>query len=116
MRITKSPKKRNPGVGKAFTFHGAFSSKLLAQKLERQTPGSFIQEKDGRYYVLKPKKIRSRAITNPRKRGVLIYGKVIKVFAQKTSGPFKGQRFVHTFKPGAVMIGLPDGSLKITHP
>jgi hypothetical protein len=58
----------------------------------------------------------ARAIKPNPRRGVLIYGRVLKVFAQKTAGPFKGQRFVHTFKPGAVMVGMPDGSLRITHP
>jgi hypothetical protein len=52
---------------------------------------------------------------NP-KRGTLIYGRVLKIFAQKTSGPYKGQRFVHTFKRGAIMLGMPDGSLRIVHP
>jgi hypothetical protein len=111
----RKAKRKNPGTGKAFTFHGSFKSKILAARREREIPGSFIQEKDGRYYVLKPKRIRSKVSTNP-KRGVLIYGRVLKVFAQKTAGPFKGQRFVHTFKPGALMYGLPDGSLRITHP
>jgi len=49
-------------------------------------------------------------------RGTLIYGRVLKIFAQKTEGPYKGQRFVHTFKKGAIMVGMPDGSLRITHP
>lgn len=52
----------------------------------------------------------------PNPRGTLIYGRVLKIFAQKTSGSYKGQRFVHTFKHGAVMIGMPDGSLRISHP
>jgi hypothetical protein len=52
---------------------------------------------------------------NPR-TGTLIYGRVLKIFAQKTSGPYKGQRFVHTFKKGAIMLGMPDGTLRITHP
>ena len=52
---------------------------------------------------------------NPRGQ-VLIYGRVLKIFAQKTTGPYKGQRFVHTFKPGAVMVGMPDGSIRISHP
>ena len=49
----------NAARGKAFTFHGSFASKILAARRERATPGSFVYEKDGRYYVLKPKKIRA---------------------------------------------------------
>lgn len=61
------------------------------------------------------RKVQRKAKTNPGKR-VMIYGRVLKIYAQKTSGPYKGQRFYHTFKPGAVMYGMPDGSLKIVHP
>jgi hypothetical protein len=52
----------------------------------------------------------------PNPHGTLIYGRVLKIFAQKTSGPYKGQRFVHTFKRVAIMVGMPDGSLRIMHP
>jgi len=49
------------GRGKAFYFFGSFTSKLLARKKEAQTPGSFIHFKNGRYYVLKPRKMASRS-------------------------------------------------------
>lgn len=62
-----------------------------------------------------PTKPAPRVSKNPR-RGVVIYGKVLKIFALKTSGPFKGQAFVHEFKDGAVMLGMPDGSIRIHHP
>jgi hypothetical protein len=115
--------KRNPGTGKAFTFHGSFQSLILARRKEREIPGSFIHKSGDRYYVLKPKKISTprknpkvkTAKQNPR-HGVLIYGKVLKIYAEKTAGPFKGQRFVHKFKAGAIMMGMPDGSLRIMHP
>jgi len=113
---------KNPCTGKAFTFHGSFQSLILARRRERETPGSFIHKSGDRYYVLKPKKIsaprknvKRLSRQNPAK-GVLIYGKVLKIFAEKTSGPFKGQRFVHKFKAGAIMMGMPDGSLRIMHP
>lgn len=47
---------------------------------------------------------------NPPRGGqgpVEIYGKTEKIFMQKTGGPYKGQKFVHTFKPGVKQIGLP---------
>ena len=122
-------------MGKAFTFHGSFTSKILAARREKETPGSFIVERGGRYYVLKPKKIRSTNPSRKRSKGrmptprlsrysklrvnpkgrTLIYGRVLKIFARKTTGPYKGQDFVHTFKPGARMWGMPDGSIKIEH-
>jgi hypothetical protein len=123
------------GVGKAFTFHGSFNSKILAARREREIPGSFLVQRGNRYYVLKPKKIGSAR--NPRKakgriptprisryskykvnprKGVLIYGRVLKIYARKLSGQYKGQDFVHTFKKGALMYGMPDGSLRIEHP
>ena len=116
------------GIGKGFTFHGSFQSQLLARRREKEIPGSFIIKRDDRYYVLKPKRNRikhgfrdprptrkNRIKKNP-SRGVIIYGRVLKIWAEKTSGPFKGQRFYHTFKRGAIAIGLPDGSIQIKHP
>lgn len=38
---------------------------------------------------------------------VQIYGRTEKIFMQKTDGPYKGQKFVHSFKPGVRQIGLP---------
>jgi hypothetical protein len=64
---------------------------------------------------VRPKGFVLRQRKNPT-RGTVIYGRVLKIFAQKTSGPYKGQRFVHTFKRGAIMVGMPDGSLRIVHP
>jgi hypothetical protein len=135
--MQKSRKSINPGLGKAFTFHGGFNSKILAARREKEIPGSFIVIRDGRYYVLKPKKVRSANPSRRRTKGrmptprisryshlrvnrnpkgkTLIYGRVLKIFARKTSGPFKGQDFVHTFKAGAKMWGMPDGSIRIEH-
>lgn len=136
-----SKRKSNPGLGRAFNFFGKFRSKILAARSEREHPGSFIIQRGGYYYVLKEKTKRRNPAWKPpfaqRKRrrlgelyskafqkftkenpgrGVLIYGRVLKIFARKTSGPYKGQDFVHTFKPGAIMVGMPDGSLRIVHP
>jgi hypothetical protein len=47
---------RNYGVGKDYTFHGKFQSKILAARKEREIPGSFIIRKGQYYFVLKPKK------------------------------------------------------------
>jgi hypothetical protein len=197
----------NPGLGKQFSFHGRFHSKILASRRELEIPGSFIVVRKGYFYVIKPVKkknphvgsgrgtgkkqtfrkdlariggqwyivdytgftshpidvvegpfvslaeararfsilkSRDRYTRSPRYhatipalkglkvlrkyptgqkphvrknpgKGTLIYGHVLKIFAQKTSGPYKGQRFVHTFKRGARMYGLPDGSLRIVH-
>lgn len=38
---------------------------------------------------------------------VQIYGRTEKIFMQKTDGPYKGQKFVHSFRPGVRQIGLP---------
>jgi len=112
-------RKTNPGYGKAFTFHGSFTSKLLARKREKETPGSFIQEKDGRYYVLKPKRIRT-ASSNPGKGAVKIYDRAIRIEAAKdrphTYGGKQtrsGQKYFHDFETKAEIWGLPDGSLLI---
>jgi hypothetical protein len=45
---------------------------------------------------------------------VVIYDKVLKIFAQKQRGPHKGQRFVHHFRTAPRMLGLPNGDLLIT--
>jgi len=109
---------QNPGYGKAFTFHGSFTSKLLAQKKERQTPGSFIEERGGRYYVLKPKKIRS----NQPRSGVKIYGRCLRIEAVKTVNHTyggkptgAGQHYFHDFTAkNAKIYGLPNGDLLIS--
>jgi hypothetical protein len=51
---------------------------------------------------------------NPPGGGVLIYDRVLKVFAQKGRGPHRGQRFVHHFRSSPRMLGLPNGDLLIT--
>lgn len=60
-----------PGVGRAFRFHGSYTSLILARRKERAIPDAFIHEKDGRYYVLQPKRIITRS--NPGKRGQWFY-------------------------------------------
>lgn len=109
-------RKKNAGRGRAFYFLGSAKSKLAARRLEAKHPGAFIHEKDGRYYVLKPKKIR----TNP-SNAIPIYGRVLRIEAEKTwpheyggkeSSP--SQKYFHEFTTKNAMIyGLPDGSLLI---
>ena len=102
--------KGNPGRGRAFTFHGSYTSLLAARRKERQTPGSFIIERDGRYYLLKAKRQKKnpyrvgsvierkrvgfRKIGDKRQKknpyrpktqqATKIYGKVLRIEAQKT--------------------------------
>lgn len=98
-----------------FTFHGSFTSKIAAAKKERATPGSFIIERGGRFYVMKPKKTR---VENPRKYLTRIYGRVLEIHAQKTGFHRNcdaeckraNHKYVHEFKPGAKLMGIPDGS------
>jgi len=113
----------------AYTFHGSFTSKIAAAKKEAKTPGSFVYQKDGRYYVLKPKvkrnsrtpakvvsrvsKVRRSGMrSNP---GTLIYEKITRIEGTKGKGSqFSGQKFFHNFKrPYPQMWGLSDGSLLI---
>lgn len=42
---------------------------------------------------------------------VKIYGRTEKIFMKKTSGPYKGQRFVHDFKGGVEQHGFPRGTV-----
>jgi hypothetical protein len=112
--------KSNAGTGKAFTFHGSYESKILAARKEREIPGSFIIKRDGRYYVLKPKKVRSVNATPRIKKSnpsrTLIYEKITRVEGTKgKASHFSGQRFFHNFKkPYPKMFGLPNGDLLIT--
>jgi hypothetical protein len=115
--------------GKAFTFHGSFTSKLAARKKESKIPGSFIFEKDGRFYVIKPKRISSaRNVSSGtktksrRKRqtpspnpGVKIYESITRIEGTKGSdSQYPGEKFFHNFKrPYPRMYGLKDGSLLI---
>lgn len=122
--------KKNPGHGKAFTFHGSYTSKILAARKEKAVPGSFIEEREGRYFVLKPKKIASTTFYEPRqakrnaatpKGAVKIYGRCLRIEAIKlrphTYGgkpTASGQKYFHDFTTKNAMIyGLPDGSLLI---
>jgi hypothetical protein len=52
---------------------------------------------------------------NPASGPTKIYGLTEKIFMTKTSGPYKGKAFVHTFKPGVSQIGLPKGTI-LTYP
>jgi hypothetical protein len=110
----------NPGKGRGFLFFGSFTSKLAARRKEANVPGAFIREKHGRYYVLKARQTTTRRVSNPKKL-VTIYGRVLKVEAQKI-GPHRNcdaeckrcdHKYVHDFKVGAKMYGLPDGSILI---
>jgi len=110
---------RNPfGFGRAFYFLGSYTSKILAARQEREHPGSFLHYKNGRWYVLKPKKI----LSNPgRKLLVTIYKRVLSIQAQKigfhrhcdTECKRVGHKYIHDFKPGAKLLGIPDGSFLI---
>jgi hypothetical protein len=55
----------NPGRGKRFDFHGAFTSKAKAVQREKQIPGAFILDRHGEHYVVTPKNPRKR---NPKRR------------------------------------------------
>lgn len=114
-------KMENPGKGRGFLFFGSFTSKLAARRKEAQVPGAFIRESKGRYYVMKARQATTRRVENPPGRAVLIYGRVIRVIAKKT-GPHNNcdaeckrcnHEYFHDFKAGAVMYGLPDGSILI---
>lgn len=51
---------------------------------------------------------------NPGGTPVLIYDRILKIYARKGRGPHHGQRFVHNFRTSARMLGLPNGDLLIT--
>jgi hypothetical protein len=40
-----------------------------------------------------------------------IYGRVTQIKAVKTSGPYRGKRFYHDFKPGVRALGVPSGAV-----
>lgn len=48
-----------------------------------------------------------RAVRRSGNSPVQIYGRTEKIFMQKTDGPYRGQKFVHSFRPGVRQIGLP---------
>lgn len=87
----------------------------ITTAMEYEKIAERIYNKLPSYAHWNPRKKKSRHIKNPSK-DILIYGRVLKIFAQKTEGPYKGQRFVHTFKKGAQMLGMPDGSIRIVRP
>jgi hypothetical protein len=105
----------NPAIpeGGAFYFFGSFTSKIAAAKKERKHPGSFVHFKNGRYYVLKPKR---KGNPSDSKRLVRIYGRVLSIQAQKTGfhrhcdAECKRvhHKYVHDFKPGFKLLGIPD--------
>lgn len=103
-----------------FTSFASVESKLLAQKISRQIPGSVVIAKAGKYHVIKGKKIatnpKHRTVRKSNPRRTLIYQKITRVEGTKGAGShFAGQRFFHNFKkPYPKMYGLPDGSLLIT--
>jgi hypothetical protein len=110
-------RKSNPGSGKGFTFHGAFSSKILAKRREKEIPGSFIVEKDNRFYILKPKRLSPVRATNskgrsrnPKSGWTLIYDKITRIEGTKGSDSlYPGQKFFHNFKkPYPSMYGSSD--------
>jgi hypothetical protein len=117
--IYETDNKQYPYQGESFE---SARKRLLSiakeiRKREKQNPTWVSPRKAKRLGTLYQKAYQRFERENPGKRKpVLIYGRVLKIFAQKTEGPFKGQRFVHTFKPGAIMVGMPDGSLRISHP
>lgn len=107
---------KRPGLGRNFYIFGSFTSKLAAVRKEAKHPGSFVHHaKNGRYYVLKAKK-------NPpavgRKKLVRIYGRVLSIQAQKVGSHRHcdaeckrvNHKYIHDFKPGAKLLGIPDGS------
>lgn len=107
----------NPGYGRAFIFLGSYTNKIIAAKQERRHPGSFLHYANGRWYLLKPKKIRS----NPeeRKKLVTIYKRVLSIQAQKIGFhrhcdmecKRADHKYIHDFRSGAKLLGIPDGSV-----
>jgi hypothetical protein len=104
----------NPfGLGRAFYFLGSYRSKILAAKQEREHPGSFLHYKNGRWYVMKPKRV-----SNPRRWLTTIYKRVLSIQAQKigfhrhcdAECKRVDHKYIHDFKPGANLLGIPDGS------
>lgn len=90
------------GVGRAFRFHGSYTSLILARRKERAIPDAFIHEKDGRYYVLQPKRIITRRENAPRGNPGRSFGSLPVgtkfyfqgEFAKSHSGPYyKVRRF-----------------------
>lgn len=65
---TNAARKTNSGIGRQFTFHGAYEKKSDAIKKESATPGSFVKfvltRSGGRFLVMKPNAMQE----NPRLR------------------------------------------------
>lgn len=105
-----------------FFMFGRFKSKLAAVRQERKYPGSFVRHIGGYYYVMKKRKNNPVRKHKTHKKGLVrIYGRVISIEAQKT-GPHGNcdaeckrfnHEYTHGFKRGAIMYGLPDGSILI---
>ena len=115
--VVKVGRLPNAGAGVRATFHGMFKTKREAVAKERTVPGSFIREKDGYYFVLKPKP----GTKNPGGR-VKIYGRCLRIEAIKTvkhtyggKSTGAGQRYFHDFTTkNAKIYGLPNGDLLIS--
>lgn len=70
-------------------------------------------------FAFNPRRTRGRRLSNP--RGVVIYGQALRITAKKTQPHVcdaackrANHSYFHDFKPGAVIYGMPDGSLKIS--
>lgn len=116
--VVKEKPKKNPRRGRQLLFRKTIPNERTRQafikRMKRQ--GLWPSSIGNRVYVYDHPLTRFQTMKpNPRHVGTLIYGRVLKIFAQKTSGRYKGQRFVHSFKRGAQMYGMPDGSLRIIH-
>lgn len=118
----------NPGRGRGFYFLGSATSKLAARRIEAKHPGSFIHEKNGRYYILKAKRIRSnprkKRCNPPSKKLVRIYGRVLRIEAQK-KGKHRcdaecrrcNHRYYHDFRKSNIKeYGLSPGQVFVVPP
>jgi hypothetical protein len=111
-----NPPRRQSNV---YTFHGRFRSKILAARRERSIPGSFIHAHNGFFYVMKPAR---KANPGPEtSQAVVVYPRVLSIEAQKLGYHANcdaeckrcGHKYIHDFRPGAVMYGLSNGDLLI---
>lgn len=99
--------RRNPPRSRV-TFHGSFTSEILARRRKIAIPGSRIIKRRGRFYVMK-----QHGRKNPPRKGrTLIYGRVLRIEAQKTQGhrcdagcKRANHRYYHDFKKGPKLYG-----------